>query len=613
MSTSHAADPSEPAIGAESETPVPVPRRRRRRLLRFGLAAGVCLVASLAGGVGIQLGASPPEDKVADPPDAASASHALPHDPEPSTEAERIDRFIRSGNFDRALQHCRAAADERHRLDYREALCLEGLGRWQEAMELYGRAAEAQGNPRTWAWAVVGQARCAAATGDIERADGLLAQIARRPGDAEKFGRDAIEDCLYLNARLRVVYVRPAAPPDPLDASALAWPSIDGRIDQFLDRLVDGLSDASLDGHTKPIPAIDIQRPPRDATRAARCESAAVALRKAIDAASDHPAVGSARIWLANLDVKAGRLRVAVTTYQAILERTPLARESRDAAYNLGLLGLRHANWGVARARFLDVIDRAPGSRWADLGWWWIGRSHLDSGDNASAVRAFRAAMAGDAKDVASAATLGTAVAQLLDGDNAGARSTLRDHRITSERSHIVTEALLEAIVRYRMAPSDGRQSILEAALENAREGPVLGSAGTLLAGQAYRDIEKPDTMAEMYDAAVETARGPLAIRMTFTVAERLLERDDRSGARQRFLAVAAADPEGLGPKAELRIADLAARDGKGLDCIQRCRALIGRPNVDMSELLSVLGRGYELEKQYGQAAEAFAGRIPAE
>ena len=170
-----------------------------------------------------------------------------------------------------------------------------------------------------------------------------------------------------------------------------------------------------------------------------------------------------------------------------------------------------------------------------------------------------------------------------------------------------------EALLRFRGAPTDGRNTALLAALRECGDGRALGPAGSYLAGRVYRDLGMPDHMAALYDRATDGIRGPLAVRMTFDAAAWYDLCDRPEPARQRYRAVAATDPKGLGPQAELRLADMALRAGAVDDCIRRCRGLAGRPGADRSEVLVLMGRGYEAKRNYRSAAECFAGRVPAE
>ncbi len=100
---------------------------------------------------------------------------------------------------------------------------------------------------------------------------------------------------------------------------------------------------------------------------------------------------------------------------------------------------------------------------------------------------------------------------------------------------------------------------------------------------------------------------------MTFEAAERYDRLDLRKEARTRYLALAAASADGLRARAELRLAALDARDGNGAEAVRRCLAVLDRAGVGRAEVLGVMGRGYELQRKYGLAAECFAGRVPGE
>ena len=140
-----------------------------------------------------------------------------------------------------------------------------------------------------------------------------------------------------------------------------------------------------------------------------------------------------------------------------------------------------------------------------------------------------------------------------------------------------------------------------------------MGASGYLLAGQVYRELGRYDRAAGLYDAAAELVRGPLAIRMTFEAAERYDQLDLRAEARQRYVLVTTFDSGEWAHRAQLRLADLAARDRRGSECVRRCRELIGRDGVERDEVLTIMGRGYELLKMHRAAADCFAGRLPEE
>lgn len=711
--------PDLPLIGAAELTPPPAPARKRGRLRLLALPAVAlgCFAAGVAGSLYVPVGPSEAPAEVVEhhdplPHPAADTHHNQPHhEPaakaddhhEPAAKAddhhppaakpddhapahgtgshkERIDLAARAGRFPEALAHLHETSPDHLGMDeraaaYREAVCLEGLGRRAEAAAAYEKAAD----PAAPGWAELGRARCRLAAGDRAAARDLVNRVSLVAGADEHL----LAECLYLRAWLLVAAggTRPA--PDPLDAEALAWPAPAFRGEHTLAHLpagthspeadhrpeavavfrsvwfpghaevsavvrnrpaaafFDQLREAGLSVTIDPAAAarltaavtVDVRRAPVAEVLAAlgvggrfdgdrvlvgpadeaEAAGAADALRRAVAADPDHPLADAARVALANLHVEAGRWRPAADEYRRFLEQRPNSVEGVRAAYNLGLAELRDANTAVARGRFLEVIDRGPKTPWADLGRWWVARTHLDAGDTAAARKPLRQAFDGAVKDVRSAAALGLVAADLFDGDADAARSRLRTHRFGTGDVHAITAGWFNALLRYRTAPSDGRAAELADLLRQGDNGRPLGAVGAYLAGKAWAEAGRPEKMAAVYDRAAEACRGPLAVRMTFEAAEHLWELDRVGPARQRFLAVSTVDPVGLGLTAELRLAELDARTRAGAECVARCRRLLARPGADPAAVLPVMARGFEVEGQYRAAADCLAGRVPGE
>jgi tetratricopeptide (TPR) repeat protein len=686
--------PSRIVPGTELSAPAeePPPPRSRRRLVHVTIFSALCLAAGLAGSLGLDLRAdvaapdSTATSAAHSPPDPWTPGSPPPPEPEARTDLDRIDRILRSGDFARALKLCRTAdrSDETCAapLRYREALCQEGLDQRDKAADAYRAVTE---DEFLRPWAALGEARCALAAGDLERARVLVSQALLCSGS----DRTAFVECLFMRARLKVAELKPSTAPDPLDPADLAWPPVTESLDHAIERLLARRQTPDNDpipaAERGPVPAcetpITLDLPPRGvpdllgdlaaaaglnlaldvaarsrlATASAavhivrvplaevlaaltevhgvqcqiidselrvslanqpgrardRAEARAV-LRRAL-AASEHPAALAAEVWLANLEVEEGRLRGASIDYLNILSDAPNSAESVHAAYNLGLVEMRLGHLESARSRFLDVVDRGPGTRWADIGWWWIGRAHLDSGDTTAAVRPLQTALHGSSSEVASAAVLGLGACHILAGDDAAARRILRSYRVGPKAMHAATAEMLASYLHFRVSPSEGRRTIVHSAINEARNGEALGLTGLYLAGLALRDTGESNQMVAMYERALETARGPLAVQMTHAIGERQMELDRRREARSCFQAVVAADAESLGTRAQLRLAELDALDGNGADCVARCRGLLARPGVDTQKVLAILGQGYELQRDFRRAAEAFAGRVPAE
>ncbi len=619
------------------------------------------------------------------------------------------DPLIRAGSYTEALALCERAFAElpkaRHLgIAYREALCLEALGRFKDADGAYRRAEPATGDRAAWACAVLGQARCAVARGDLSAARSHLDRVALRAGHPDCAGTRVASECAIMRAEIDALGCGAVRAMDPFAPTALAWPPLGGGGDKYLDWLPPDAPGAAsggpaapdtarvhaLPGHPGAFEATAhlAERPVAQVVRAlaaaaglkldlgeaaakALQESAVVdveavplselldalvaghgfgwtiagdrltvapggpahdraaalrSLRRAVEAIPKPPEEGAAaaafvpapwaeaaRVWLANFEFEAGRTREAARAYQRLVESAPEAPEVPYAVYNLGLVDLSAGALPSARSRFVDLVDRAPRSRWADYGWWWVGRTHFDAGDFAAAGAALQSARRGRTGEVASAAALGACALELLDGTEARARAALDGHRGDARPQHAALRAALEAVLRYRAAPTPGRRTALLDALRASNDGAALGPGGTFFAGLVYRDLGQTERTVALFDAASLTTRGPLAHRMTYTVAEwyDVLGRPDE--ARQRYLAIAATDPAGLGPSAHLRLAEMALRERKADECLGRCRALLKREGIDRAAVLALMGRGYELQRNFRAAAECFSGRVPAE
>ncbi len=412
---------------------------------------------------------------------------------------------------------------------------------------------------------------------------------------------DAIGNAAELRVR-----VSPAATPRLAIAEPVTLDLDRAPLDEVLTALMGSTGlECRIDNE---ILMVDLATPHSPPSQRAMVENA---LRQVV--AAGHPDVLPARIALANLAFEDNRRGEAGTQYQQLLEDSPHSPETVYAAHNLGLVELLRGNLDHARAQFLDVVDRQPDTHWADLGWWWVARAHLDAGDPKAARKPLQTVRQSRSKEMMSAATLGACLCDFLEGDEEAAATTLRQSRFIHRENYLSTVGWFQALLRYRHAPSTGRAQELTTALRAGKDGLPLGSAGAFLAGQAYREAGQQESMVGLYTTTAFSARGQLAIRMNFDAAEYLHRLDRRDPARQRYLAVAMADPDGLGPQAELRLAEIAARSGQGVECLRRCRRAAGHPGVAERDLLPVMGRGFELIGNSRLAAECFAGRIPAE
>ncbi|HEX4608163.1 MAG TPA: hypothetical protein VH092_08150, partial [Urbifossiella sp.] len=244
--------PATPEPAAAAAPPEPTPARRRRVGRPVILVAAALLLGAGVGTAGRLVGsdrsAAEPEPELTDPGPP----------PPPVSGPEQVDAAIRAGNFAAGLAACRelprtAFGGHEQPLAYREGLCLEGLGKTAEAAAAYARAAEGYATPGVWGWAVLGQARCAAAAGDLAAAGRAISRVALQSGA----NHDLLDECLHARGRLAVAGLKVVQSPDPLNIDTLAWSQAGDDLAGSAGRL---LPPAHPPGQTDPPAAVTVFR-----------------------------------------------------------------------------------------------------------------------------------------------------------------------------------------------------------------------------------------------------------------------------------------------------------------------------------------------------------------
>ncbi len=234
-------NPSSPSVPASDPAPGPTPAtapkpsrapRRRRRWL--WLVVGVLLLGLSAGGgcvyffweevrgytrfFRIEAGdPSPPPQH----PQAAESHQTPAHNPLPlpapraADDLERGDRLLRSGRYDLALTVFQAfgpnvAAPLRDQVQYRIALCLEGLGRWEEAVTAYRALLPQNPNRQVVVAAEVGLGRVWLRSGRPAEAVELMCRQRLRSALDAQVSPAALEEARYV---LALALAAEATPP----------------------------------------------------------------------------------------------------------------------------------------------------------------------------------------------------------------------------------------------------------------------------------------------------------------------------------------------------------------------------------------------------------------
>lgn len=575
-----------------SQPPAPRPSLARR-------LAPLALVAVCGGvGCGVSFGVR----ALLTAPPAEVAEHD-PADDHPVTESplrHRLDVAVRSGNYSAGLKLARELLAETDAADlpthYALALCLEGLERWDEALDEYRRIG-ADGQPAgVRAVAACGEVRCHLADGHTgEAADAL----ARAEGFAA--GPGLSPELAYLRGRIAYRGL-PKSDPDPFASDRPMGGEPRLSPSDYPDWLPLPTS-AGGDGE----PAAHATPPTDPAAEAAEAFAAVLA------ADPRHPDEPAVRLAFANLLLRAGNTDAAVREYKTIRESHPPQAVLLAATYNLGLIHHRRGEWAVARRLFADAADLAPGTTASALGWWWVGRTLLDTGDADGCGEAWERADATTDNRMRTAVLIGKVFLHLLAGESVRAAKLFHGRKLANSDPIPAVAEAFACYFRYADARTAGRGDAVAAAVHRAGDGEPFGPAGRLLFGGWLGEVGRPAEMAAVYEAAAETASGPWAVRFALATAEHLLAGGKTDEAARRFAAVAAADAGERGDRARVRLAEIALGEGRPAECVRYCRQVLARDHEDRDGVLRLLGRGYEQLNRPRAAAECFAGRLPAQ
>ncbi len=572
------------------------------------LALVLALVACVGGGFGVAFGV-----KVAffstKPVEEAHDEHPPDEHAEPSSH-ERLNVAVRSGNYAVGLKIVRGLThDAEHghvdpQVQYALALCLEGLERWDDAIEAY-RELGGDGTPAGGkAVAECGEVRCHLAEGHTAEATGALLRAERAAGVP-----GLSTEVAYLRGRL-ALHERPKWKAGPFAAD---------RPMGFEPRLppgeyADWLKVPAISG--EPAASAAWFTPTQAADAAGSLGKVQTIdplplLNAVLAADPPHPDELAVRMAVANLRFQAGELDDAAREYKRVRESHPPKPLLVAATFNLGLIRHRRGEWALARQLFTDAADLGVHTPAAAVAWWWVGRTELDVGNVDACRLAWDRADLSDDREMTSAVLLGRVFLLLLDGQQERAKKVLHGHRPANVDP---LPALGEAFhCRFRLTghPTQLKRDELAAAVRHAEYGQPFGPAGRLVFAGWLGDAGESKEMLTALDAAADTTRGKWAVRLAMASGEELYRTGSVAAARGRFTAVAAADAGAQGDRARVRLAEIALADGKADECVRFCRAVLKREHEDRDTVLRLLGRGYELLNRPRAAADCFAGRLP--
>lgn len=183
---------------------------------------------------------SPPSpDPTAPSRDREGADDPTRH-PAARGELDEVDRLVRVGRYELALTLCRsfcdrAAAGMRDAFRYRLALCLEGLGHWDEALLAYRGLASRTESTRRGAIALLGQARVWLRMRRPAESKALLCDLIRRSSAPHLRQMPFLPDARYLLALAGSLELLPNERPGPFNHHPVGPLSSDWSLERALD------------------------------------------------------------------------------------------------------------------------------------------------------------------------------------------------------------------------------------------------------------------------------------------------------------------------------------------------------------------------------------------
>jgi tetratricopeptide (TPR) repeat protein len=656
------------------------------------------------------------------PKDESKSGHTSKESAITKSHGESVDprvgeTLLREGNYAAALPHfVTPEAEDKSagtdRLQYCAAICLEGMGRWKEAIAAYRQSTAAAGDSRMVAACQVGQARIYVRKNQPGEAKALLYRILLQAGQPARYEASLLAEARYILglalsqeafAEQRIAALdeqlakadlvnwpiahslgwTPSAAEVKLPAAVVAgsgdhatagdltsfqqfgqkseelllrggaaetaivalvekiaglgklqvhfslpaWQRLEGRTSEInvdgvvLLDVVRGLiephgllcqvKDGALEVGTE-------AEMPKDVTMALRTTAARQALRAAVFGDPGHPLATMTYLQLGNDEASLGRLDEAVTWYERLIAETGRSPHVCAAYFNLGLVQRARKDHVAARKAFYRVADRSPGHELAPRAFVQIGWTFMMDGQPLEAIFPLSQAMAtAPAGPARSEAIIALGAAHLINGNPREANAAL-----LAGREHLGTEpwrttaAFLDALARFRVAAGTKSTRMdatdLLSAILPFQDRPALGALGRLLVGQAYKELGMGREMAKIYEDTLDTAAGPIAEEMSFSLADYLYREGKQESALKLFNSLAGLQQGKWVCAARLRLAAIALQEGRAQECLIACSTLLPMGSAaDRSAVFQLMGAAYEQLGDYQKASRCYAGQMP--
>ena len=273
------------------------------------------------------------------------------------------------------------------------------------------------------------------------------------------------------------------------------------------------------------------------------------ALRGALVAYASHPWAAAACLELGNWEAAQGKTAEAAAWYERIIRESQTSPYVSPAHFNLALLHQGKQDMAAARAAFFRVIDHTPGHELALKAYIRVGQSFLEEDDAKEGIVHLRHALATAPHSPHHGhAVVALTAGYLLSDQPDKARTVLAKERALLQTSPCkATAAFLDAYAQFQLAKESSQArreaSDLLSTLWRDQDKTVLGPLGDYLLAQAYRDLGFWSHAEQLLRQAGKQARGSLEKAVELSLADTLLQQQNREEGERLLVKLAGTNP----------------------------------------------------------------------
>lgn len=334
----------------------------------------------------------------------------------------------------------------------------------------------------------------------------------------------------------------------------------------------------------------------------------------------DHPRVAAVAHSLGNIAFLEEQFDDAIGRYNTVIRSSTRENEQMAATFNLAKTYLQLRDFDAANDAMYEVVDHGKGQSLEPVGFLHLGKSFLESERISKSIRPLvRALSLSKSIEYRPHAAITLATAYLLDGKPEAANMIIVENKEDIKLGGIEEQGVfISALARFRIVqeslPRVRAGRTLTNSMAQVEPGEFFSAAGYLLVGQAFEEIGMPNQMSRVYTTALsELPDIPIRDRMKYLLAIHANASNNLEFG-SKLLNELISDEGGIwGRKANFHLASVAYQRKDYADCIRRCADFLPllEDNEEKVEALRLMGRAYQNQNMFYEAAICFSGSMP--